>query len=454
MAYSFVPYGRLQQGMDAAPNPSGLGIDVHLGTVQAHVGGPSGLALDLQLPFGTLSTRSDGSRRSDTGAGDLELRARQSLQRWLRLPVKLALATGLGLPTGGYVARSGAANLAPEASYLTLGRGTTWWLFELEARLALGTHASLFAQAGARLPLARTEDGFSWGNEARGSLGARLSTPWRRVSVLASAEVLWRGTSTEPDPFAGGRVTSANAGGWFVALSPAISLALGRGLSLTVGARVPALADVRGNQLVPQTGLFTGLAYSRSLRTTRTGSASGAASASASASASVSAFGAAGSAAGAKRQAYAVPGAITVVDYWATWCKPCEEISRQLNAAAARWPDVKIVKVDASTWDPAQMAAGLPVGVGALPAVEVFTAQGLRAALLVGQDALTVVAVVDALRAGGPAQSSLPPRQDFMTASPSLAVGLVSDLASGLAIGLVSDLASGRARPHSMQGPP
>lgn len=86
------------------------------------------------LPFGTLATRSLAERRTDSGVGDLEIRVRQSLRRYVR-PVALGVALGAVAPTGPYVARAGAANLAPEASYLTLGRGVPWWIGEaLRAR--------------------------------------------------------------------------------------------------------------------------------------------------------------------------------------------------------------------------------------------------------------------------------------------------------------------------------
>lgn len=367
LGYSYTPYGRLQLGMDEAENPTGLGVDVHLGTVQAQVGSPLGLAAELQLPFGALASRGSGQSRTDRGVGDLELRLRQSLRALVRAPVRVAL--GLALPTGDYVARSGAANLAPEASYLTLGRGTLWWLGELEATLALGARAALWTQLAGRGPLGRTDDGFAWGREARAVVGGRLRTPWPRLAVLLSSELQWRGGASEPDPFAGGRTASANAGGWHWSASPALAVSLGDGMALSAGLRVPVLADVTGRQLVPQVGGFLGLAYSY--------------------------------AAGPRRAAPPPPppparGVITVVDYWAAWCQPCHEVSRLLDAASVRWPDVVIRKVDAT--EPGALVR-LPVEArGGLPVVEVYAPGGQRRVLL-GPEALRVVEIVEALRA-------------------------------------------------------
>lgn len=352
-----------------APNPSGLGVDVHLGTLQLQAAAPTGTALDLQLPFGALATRTLVERRTDTGIGDLELRIRQSAGRLLSMP-RLALAAGAVLPTGPYAARSGAANVTPEASYLTLGRGTAWWIAEADVYGAVHRRAAVFGQLSARGPLAHTSDGFAWGPEVRATAGARVAAIAGRLAFVVASDLQWRGGATEPDPFAGGRIETASAGGLLWSVSPAAVVELGGGVSATVGARIPLHQDVTGNQLVPQVGGFAAVAYAPRL-------------------------------APRKSPARYVPerGRITVVDYWATWCMPCAEISRLLEAAAPRWPDVRIVRIDATDW-PGDDAPSLPRGVEGLPAIEVFDENGARLALLVGPDALRVVEHVDALRAG------------------------------------------------------
>jgi thiol-disulfide isomerase/thioredoxin len=367
-AYTYVPYGRLQQGTRTAPNPSGLEIDVHLGTLQLQAAAPTGTALDLQLPFGSLTTRTIDARRTDPGVGDLELRVRQSAGRWVERP-QLAVAIGAVLPTGPYVAHSGAANLAPEASYLTLGRGVAWWIAEADARIAVHRRASIFGQVSARGPLARASDGFAWGAEARATAGARAVAITDRLAFVVASDLQWRDGASEPDPFSGGRLASANAGGWQWLVSPAAVVELGGGVSASVGARIPLQSDVVGNQLVPQTGGFAAVSYAPRLEPRRSA---------------------------ARYQP--PPGRITVVDYWATWCAPCIEISRQLEGAAKRWPDVRIVSIDASRW-PDDDAPPLPRGAGGLPVIEIFVETGARLALLVGPDALRVVERVDALRA-------------------------------------------------------
>jgi thiol-disulfide isomerase/thioredoxin len=370
VGYTFVPYGRLQQGTTEAANPGGLAIDVHLGTAQLQLAAPTATTLDVQLPFGSLLTRSIAQQRTDTGIGDLELRVRQSLSRVFRRPAT-SVSAGLVVPTGGYVPRSGAANLAPEASYLTLGRGVAWWIAEADTRISLGRRTSVFAQLSGRGPLSRTDDGFDWGTELRTTAGAQVSSITSWLSLVLSSDVQWRDGASEPDPFSMARLTSANAGGIQWTASPAAVFALPGDLSVIAGLRIPLISDVVGNQLVPQTGGFVAMAYTRRLTPPSRP---------------------------AIDRAPPPTGQITVVDYWATWCAPCLEISRSLEAAAPRWPDVRIVKVDATAW-PGDGAPALPTGATGLPAVEVFDRTGVRIALLIGADALRVVEIVDRLRA-------------------------------------------------------
>lgn len=60
---------------------------------------------------------------------------------------------------------------------------------------------------------------------------------------------------------------------------------------------------------------------------------------------------------------------LTVVDYWAPWCKNCKKISPKFAALAAANPSVKFVKVDTAG---AGEAIGSENGVDALPTFQFF----------------------------------------------------------------------------------
>jgi thiol-disulfide isomerase/thioredoxin len=183
-------------------------------------------------------------------------------------------------------------------------------------------------------------------------------------------ELQWRGGATEPDPFSSGRLPSANAGGWWWTVSPAASVELASGMTALVGTRIPIVSDVTGNQLVAGIGGFAALSYTGRRVPSRPRPVGPTIDVS--------------------------PGGITVVDYWATWCAPCIEIGQALDGARARWPDVKIVRVNATRW-PADDAPALPAGAGGLPVIEIF--DETRRVLLLGAEAMQVVDRVDALRA-------------------------------------------------------
>ena len=77
-------------------------------------------------------------------------------------------------------------------------------------------------------------------------------------------------------------------------------------------------------------------------------------------------------------------------------CAPCKTIAAELDAAAGDWPDVEIVKIDASSWPDA--GPKLPKGAKGLPVIEIYRPDGSRAHLLTGKQALKVVTFVNTLR--------------------------------------------------------
>ena len=70
-----------------------------------------------------------------------------------------------------------------------------------------------------------------------------------------------------------------------------------------------------------------------------------------------------------------------LIDFWATWCGPCQKLTPELEKLAAEHPEIIIGKLNVEDPDSASVAAAL--GVNSIPAL-FFYKDGKLAKALVG----------------------------------------------------------------------
>jgi thioredoxin 1 len=73
----------------------------------------------------------------------------------------------------------------------------------------------------------------------------------------------------------------------------------------------------------------------------------------------------------------AVPGKITIVDYWAEWCSPCHFLEKRLHHLMNENPNVALRRVNVGKWDnEAARQATAEFRLEALPYVRVYDSRG------------------------------------------------------------------------------
>lgn len=98
----------------------------------------------------------------------------------------------------------------------------------------------------------------------------------------------------------------------------------------------------------------------------------------------------------------AVPGKITVVDYWAQWCSPCHFLEKRLQHLLNSDPKMALRRVNVGKWDnAAAKQATSEFRLEALPYVRVYDARGRFVADVTGGSWDQFLKVLEKARARG-----------------------------------------------------
>jgi thiol-disulfide isomerase/thioredoxin len=80
---------------------------------------------------------------------------------------------------------------------------------------------------------------------------------------------------------------------------------------------------------------------------------------------------------------HAVPGKITVFDFYAAWCPPCRKVDEHLYAILAQRSDIAIRKINVGSWD-SPVAERWLNEVPELPYLVIFDKEGRRTTAIAG----------------------------------------------------------------------
>jgi thiol-disulfide isomerase/thioredoxin len=351
-----------------------------------------GWAADLRIPTSvtTLSSSSQDQRRV-SGLGDMQIGARYDFMAlWgsrLGLP-SLTLRLALGLPTG---TRSSIA-IGNEVQATALATGSGAFQGEAQLRLTQFLHRrfALVAPLRARQPLSRINNGRTLARSlAAGIASLVIPTDW--LILQAGTELEHRGY--EQDVVMG---TIINSGGHTLTAQASAAIRFGKKLTWTLAGQGPIYAKLNGRQLTSSFGLSTSLVlrlgadddeeehqhstdcdHAPNTVDPKPEEAPPNETARNEDKAVADFRDAANGGASFSESKIVVMGKLTVVDFWAPWCKRCKVLGRELRELAAQEPLLAVRRVEAPEVDSPVVEEHLG-GDLRLPELWIYDASGKR----------------------------------------------------------------------------
>lgn len=438
IASAYSHYGETYRGSTRADDRS-LSLDILLTTLSARHHFGEGWSADVALPTGSIWLHPGGGEPTLTlnGFGDLELGVSYDFAALWGVGAyrpSLRWRQGVGLPTGRASTVEDPASEAPP-SVLSLGLATYSVITELTWTQFLTPSIAVMAPLSVRQPLGRTETGKEYGTIARYG-GAVLVVPTRNLVLSAGVEHQVRGHITDREEGrllnSGSTVTRGVVNG---------SWRLSDLFTLQAGAGRPLRVDVEGQQISESFTVTAGLSLNfagsedahahgghddhghddhdeHGHGADHDGNANG----HSHERESSDSYGDGGAhargphahgsgdfrdlATGGRSFALAnaaVPGKITVIDFWADWCEPCEHIGATLRHLAAMHPNLAVRKVEIVDDDSPAAREHLK-GKVALPEVWILDTSGRRLHTLRATSDARVRAALQPLLEGQPSK--------------------------------------------------
>jgi thiol-disulfide isomerase/thioredoxin len=371
---------------EQVPTPGGVyDLRVALLTLVAGADLWTGTGAGIVLPWGAIYRRDSEHQGTDVSLGDLEVRVRQELTTlfgWTgRYLPRITLSTGFVAPTGPYIGKVTAVlngdtpPTVADSRYSSLGRGVWWLVGDVDLFGRISEQFGWFVSVWTRWPQGEASNGFIWGSEQRLSFGSAWRIWPEHLAAALSVDWQMRQKASEvlPDVLTQSYVRSEflNGGGDWIDLSPSLRWDVAQDWALTAVVHQPVYRNVVGVQGVTNTAVFLGVSWSQTLGT---------------APKPAHPDFEIGQRPVAEMAEKLAPGRVTILDYWATWCEPCQRLSAELETFARARPDVTVVRVDATEWLQPEMDKFLP-GCAGLPVLDVYDKAGKLLMRLMGPDA-------------------------------------------------------------------